>query len=280
MRERCERQRKQVSINSTYIHSLFQHILFIKNACLIWTGHIHYIYTYTYIHACMSRRERGSRSKNSASEQESVFSRRRRRIPSSSSNTSSPLTDDAMRYNISPPTTPTTKSSGGNNSTNEVLLASLKLPVQMINTAAIQVDVHTATASPLNLTSGLTSDLSDIPYIEDAETNNGYRSSSITSITPQQQPQQQQPQQQPQPPPITQSKSLSAMTKKSGFPLTKLKSQFKPAQLTLSAVPIDQGTKDVDKQTHSAGGGGNSTKPSTSNTIETKPHSVPMMTGT
>lgn len=189
-----------------------------------------------------------------------------------------------MRYNISPPTTPTTKTSGsggGNNSTNEVLLASLKLPVQMINTSAIQVDVHTTTASPLNLSTGLTSDLSDIPYIED-ETNNGYRSSSITSITPQSQPQ---PQQQQQQQPIAQSKSLSAMTKKSsGFPLTKLKSQFKPAQLTLSAVPIDQGTKDGDKQTHSAGsgagsGGGSSAKPST--TIDTKPHhSVPMMTGT
>lgn len=203
-------------------------------------------------------------------------------MPSSSSNTSSPLTDDAMRYNISPPTTPTTKTSGGSNSTNEVLLASLKLPVQMINTSAIQVDVQTTTASPLNLTSGLTSDLSDIPYIEDAETNNGYRSSSITSLTPSQPPpqQQQQPQPQPQAQPITQSKSLSAMTKKSGFPLTKLKSQFKPAQLTLSAIPIDQGTKDVDKQTQSAGGGvSGAAKPSTSNTIETKPHSVPMMTG-
>lgn len=225
----------------------------------------------TFIYCICRRRERGSRSKNTAPDQESVFSRRRRRIPSSSSNTSSPLTDDAMRYNISPPTTPTTKTSGGgggnssNNSPNEVLLASLKLPVQMVNTSAIQVDVHTTTASPLNLTSGLTSDLSDIPYIEDAETNNGYRSSSITSITPQQ--------------PITQSKSLSAMTKKSGFPLTKIKSQFKPAQLTLSAVPIDQGIKDVDKQTQSASSSSTTTKPSTSNTIETKPHSVPMMTG-
>lgn len=221
-------------------------------------------HTYTLIREC--RRERGSRSKNTVSDQESVFLRRRRRIPSSSSNTSSPLTDDAMRYNISPPTTPTTKNSGGggssNNSTNEVLLASLKLPVQMVNTSAIQVDVHTTTASPLNLTSGLTSDLSDIPYIEDAETNNGYRSSSITSLTAQQ--------------PIAQSKSLSALTKKSGFPLTKIKSQFKPAQLTLSAVPIDQGAKDVDKMQTQSG----TTKPSTSNTIDqTKPHSVPMMTG-
>lgn len=228
----------------------------------------------TCIHTC--RRERGSRSKNTGSEQESVFSRRRRRMPSSSSNTSSPLTDDAMRYNISPPTTPTTKTSGGSNSTNEVLLASLKLPVQMINTSAIQTDVQTITASPLNLTSGLTSDLSDIPYIEDAETNNGYRSSSITSIAPPPQPLQQLPQ--PQAQPIAQSKSLSALTKKSGFPLTKLKSQFKPAQLTLSTVPIDQGTKDVDKQTHGAGGG-SAAKPSTSNPIDTKPHSVPMMTG-
>lgn len=182
-----------------------------------------------------------------------------------------------MRYNISPPTTPTSKTSGGSNSTNEVLLASLKLPVQMISTPAIQVDVQTTTASPLNLTSGLTSDLSDIPYIEDAETNNGYRSSSITSIAAPQPLLQQQPQPQPPAQPIAQSKSLSAMTKKSGFPLTKLKSQFKPAQLTLSAVPIDQGTKDVDKQTHSAGGS-SAAKPST--TIDTKPHSVPMMTGT
>lgn len=186
-----------------------------------------------------------------------------------------------MRYNISPPATPTTKTSGSggggggnscnNNSANEVLLASLKLPVQMVNTSAIQVDVHTATASPLNLTTGLTSDLSDlsdIPYIEDADANNGYRSSATASIAA-------------QPQPIAQSQSLSAMTKKSGFPLTKLKSQFKPAQLTLSAVPIDQGTKDVDKQQpkSASGSGGTTSKPSSSNTIETKPHSVPMMTG-
>lgn len=258
--------------------------LFYRNCMLCLDTGLHALHKRT-PYSCI-RRERGSRSKNTASEQESVFSRRRRRIPSSSSNTSSPLTDDAMRYNISPPTTPTTKTSGGGggggNATNEVLLASLKLPVQMINTSAIQVDVQTTTASPLNLTSGLTSDLSDIPYIEDGDTNNGYRSSSITSIAPPPQPllqQAQQAQPQPQAPPITQSKSLSALTKKSGFPLTKLKSQFKPAQLTLSAVPIDQGTKDVDKQTHSASGG-SAAKPSTSNTIETKPHSVPMMTGT
>lgn len=230
------------------------------------------------VHA--SRRERGSRSKNSGQEQESVFARRRRRIPSSSSTTSSPLTDqDAMRYNLSPPPTPTTKSGSNNSSTNEVLLASLKLPVQMVSASAIQMDVHTAAASPLNLTS----DLSDIPYIEDAETNNGYRSSSITSITaqPQQPMAPPPPQQQPQPQPqqsIAQSKSLSAMTKKSGFPLTKIKSQFKPAQLTLSAVPIDQGTKVVDKQAHHTSAA-TTAKPSASSTIDAKPHSVPMMTG-
>lgn len=200
---------------------------------------------------CNFRRERGSsRTKNTAPEQESVFSRRRRRIPSSSSNTSSPLTDDAIRYNlnISPPTSPTSKSS----STNEVLLASLKLPVQMVNTSAIHVDVQ-PTAAPLSLTS----DLSDIPYIEDAETNNGYRSSAIVT-----------------PPQLTQSKSLSSMTKKTGFPLTKLKSQFKPAQLTLSAVPIDQGTKDVDKQLSSSKQSGVNI-----NTVDPNPHSVPIMTG-
>lgn len=116
----------------------------------------------------------------------------------------------------------------------------------MVNTSAIHVDVQ-PTAAPLSLTS----DLSDIPYIEDAETNNGYRSS--TTVIPSQ---------------LTQSKSLGSMTKKSGFPLTKLKSQFKPAHLTLSAVPIDQGTKDVDKQ-HT----------STKQSAETNPHSVPIMTG-
>lgn len=197
------------------------------------------------------RRERGSsRSKNTTTDQESVFARRRRRVPSSSSNTSSPLTDEAIRYNlnISPPTTPTTKTS----STNEVLLASLKLPVQMVNTSAIHVDVQ-STAAPLSLTS----DLSDIPYIEDAETNNGYRSSA--TVTPSQ---------------LTQSKSVGSITKKAGFPLTKLKSQFKPAQLTLSTVPIDQGTKGVDKQLSSSKQSGVNTT-----TAETNPHSVPIMTG-
>lgn len=198
------------------------------------------------------RRERGSsRTKNTAPDQESVFARRRRRIPSSSSNTSSPLTDDAIRYNLnlnlSPPTSPTSKSS----STNEVLLASLKLPVQMVNTSAIHVDVQ-PTSAPLSLTS----DLSDIPYIEDAEANNGYRSSA--TVTPSQ---------------LSQSKSLSSMTKKTGFPLTKLKSQFKPAQLTLSAVPIDQGAKDVDEALSSSKPGVNI------NTVDTNQHSVPIMTG-
>lgn len=192
------------------------------------------------------RRERGSRTKSLIPEQESVFSRRRRRVPSSSSNTSSPLTDDAIRYNlsISPPTTPTSKSNS-----NEVLLASLKLPVQMVSTPAHHADVM-PTATPLSLTS----DLSDIPYIEDAEVSNGYR--STTNVTPQ----------------IPTSKSMGSITKKSGFPLTKLKSQFKPTQLTLSAVPIEQGTKDAEK-TASAG------KQTRSNSsVEPIPHSVPVMT--
>lgn len=128
----------------------------------------------------------------------------------------------------------------------------------MINTSAIHVDVQ-PTAIPLSLTS----DLSDIPYIEEGETNNGYRIS--TNITPAQ---------------LTPSKSHGSMTtmgtpttiKKSGFPLTKLKSQFKPAQLTLSTVPIDQGTKDVDKQLTSS-------KQTNINTGDTNPHSVPIMTG-
>lgn len=198
------------------------------------------------------RRERSSRTKSLIPEQESVFSRRRRRVPSSSSNTSSPITDDAIRYNlnISPPTSPTSKTNS-----NEVLLASLKLPVQMVSTTAHHADII-STAIPLSLTS----DLSDIPYIEDAETNNGYR--STTNVIPQPSP----------------TKTLAAITKKTGFPLTKLKSQFKPAQLTLSAVPIDQGTKDVEKitfsgkQSASSGGSGNIV-------IEPIPHVVPVMTG-
>lgn len=119
----------------------------------------------------------------------------------------------------------------------------------MVNTSAIHADVI-STAAPLSLTS----DLSDIPYIEDAETNNGYR--STTNVTPQ-----------PSPTKIT--SALGSITKKSGFPLTKLKSQFKPAQLTLSTVPIDQGTKDVDKTGKQTG----------SNSVEPIPHSVPVMTG-
>ncbi|XP_031640723.1 uncharacterized protein LOC116352342 isoform X2 [Contarinia nasturtii] len=196
------------------------------------------------------RRERGSRTKSLIPDQESVFSRRRRRVPSSS-NTITPLTDDGIRYNLnlSPPTTPTSKS---NNSNNEVLLASLKLPVQMVNTSAIHADIISTAATPLSLTS----DLSDIPYIEDAETNNGYR--STTTITP--------PQQSPT------SKTLSSIAKKSGFPLTKLKSQFKPAQLTLTTVPIDQGTKDVDKLISAA------QKQTGNNTIEPHTHSIPVMT--
>lgn len=193
-----------------------------------------------------SRRERSSRTKSLIPDQESVFSRRRRRVPSSSSNLSSQFTDDAIRYNlsISPPTTPTSKSNP-----NEVLLASLKLPVQMVNTSAIHADV-VSTAAPLSLTS----DLSDIPYIEDAETNNGYR--STTNITQQSSPT---------------SKTLGSMTKKSGFPLTKLKSQFKPA---LSAVPINQGTRDIDKVISSVG------KPTPTNLVEPiTTHSVPVMTG-
>lgn len=192
------------------------------------------------------RRERGSRTKSLIPEQESVFSRRRRRVPSSSSNTSSPLTDDAIRYNlsISPPTTPTSKSNS-----NEVLLASLKLPVQMVSTSAHHADVI-PTATPLSLTS----DLSDIPYIEDAEVSNGYR--STTNVTPQ----------------ISTSKSMGSITKKSGFPLTKLKSQFKPAQLTLTAVPIDQGTKDIDKIAST----GKQTRSNSS--VEPIPHIVPVMT--
>ncbi|XP_055320949.1 uncharacterized protein LOC129577599 isoform X2 [Sitodiplosis mosellana] len=201
------------------------------------------------------RRERSSRTKSLIPDQESVFSRRRRRVPSSSSNTSSPLTDDAIRYNlnISPPTTPTSKSNS-----NEVLLATLKLPVQMVHTqSAIHADV-VSTDAPLSLNS----DLSDIPYIEDAETNNGYR--STTNVTPQ-----------PSPTKITSTTTtLGSITKKSGFPLTKLKSQFKPAQLTLTTVPIDQGTKDVDKGNSVLGSG----KQSGINSVEPSPHNVPVMT--
>lgn len=112
------------------------------------------------------------------------------------------------------------------------------------NASAIHADV-VSTATPLSLTS----DLSDIPYIEDADVNNGYR--SATSITPQ----------------LSQSKSVGSVTKKSGFPLTKLKSQFKPAQLTLTAVPIDAGTKDDKGITDSKQLGLNLSEPT--------PHSVP-----
>lgn len=122
----------------------------------------------------------------------------------------------------------------------------------MVNTSAHHVDVISTAATPLSLTS----DLSDIPYIEDAETNNGYRSTTITS-----------PQQSPT------SKTLSTIAKKSSFPLTKLKSQFKPAQLTLTTVPIDQGTKDVDKLI-SAG-----QKQTGNNKVEPSTHSIPVMTG-
>lgn len=123
----------------------------------------------------------------------------------------------------------------------------------MVNTSAIHADV-VSTAAPLSLTS----DLSDIPYIEDAEANNGYR--STTNITP-------------QPSPTKTTSTLGSLTKKSGFPLTKLKSQFKPAQLTLSAVPIEQGAKDVDKIILGPG------KQTGINSVEPSPHSVPVMTG-
>lgn len=130
----------------------------------------------------------------------------------------------------------------------------------MVTTSAFHADVI-PTATPLSLTS----DLSDIPYIEDAETNNGYR--SATTITPQT----------TSPPSSSSSpKTFGSPTKKSGFPLTKLKSQFKPAQLTLlSAVPIDQGTKDIDK----AISAGKQQSGVSANTVESIPHSIPMMTG-
>lgn len=190
------------------------------------------------------RRERGSRSKNLNPEHDAFSRRRRRERPSSSSNNSSP-SDDAVRYNLnlnlSPPTTPTNKSSPDHKSnSNEVLLASLKLPVQMINTTAIHADVLT-TAPPLSLTS----DLSDIPYIEDVDANNGFR--NTTNVTPAYSVQQQQQST------LATSKSLSQtnpLLKKCAFPLTKLKSQYKPTQTPLSTVPIDQTnpSKDSDKQ--------------------------------
>lgn len=199
------------------------------------------------------RRERGSRTKSLIPEHE-VFARRRRRdkIPSSSSNNSSPNADDAVRYNlsISQPTTPTSKAAPDQKlNANEIVLASLKLPVQMIN----QTDIL-STVQPLSLTS----DLSDIPYIEDSDTNNGYRSTNQSSIA--------------------QSASTSSITKNLGqsmkkcsFPLTKLKSQYKPAQLTLTTVPIDQSSRDQDKNV--------SAKQPSSNiyATEQKTHSVPPM---
>lgn len=200
------------------------------------------------------RRERGTRTKSLIPEHE-VFARRRRRdkIPSSSLNNSSPNADEAVRYNlsISQPTTPTSKTAPDQKlNANEIVLASLKLPVQMIN----QTDIL-STVTPLSLTSNL----SDIPYIEDSD-NNGYRS-TMTSASQSS---------------ITQSASASSITKNLGqsmkkcsFPLTKLKSQYKPAQLTLTTVPIDQSSKVQDK------------KQPTSNVYATeqKTHSVPMSTG-
>lgn len=192
-----------------------------------------------------------------------VFARRRRRekLPSSSSNNSSPNADDAVRYNLSlsPPTTPTSKTNSDHRSnSNEVLLASLKLPVQMINTTAHHADI-VSTVTPLSLTS----DLSDIPYIEDNDSNSVYRSAMNVPSSHQ---------------PITQSSSTSSITKNFGqsmkkcsFPLTKLKSQYKPTQLTLSAVPIDQPPMDKDKTS--------SGKQSTTNINEQKAHSIQTSTG-
>lgn len=114
-----------------------------------------------------------------------------------------------------------------------------------------------STVQPLSLTS----DLSDIPYIEDSD-NNGYRS-TMTSISQ---------------PSIAQSVSTSSITKNLGqsmkkcsFPLTKLKSQYKPAQLKLTTVPIDQSSRDQDKNV--------SAKQPSSNiyATEQKTHSVPPM---
>lgn len=130
----------------------------------------------------------------------------------------------------------------------------------MINTMSpIHADIVT-TAVPLSLTS----DLSDIPYIEDAETNNGYR--STTNITPQPSPTKSTS--------ATTTTTLGSITKKGGFPLTKLKSQFKPAQLPLSTGSVDQGTKDIDKLAMLG-----TMKQTGLNSNEPSPHSVPVMTG-
>lgn len=112
------------------------------------------------------------------------------------------------------------------------------------NASAIHADVI-STATPLSLTS----DLSDIPFIEDVDVNNGYR--SATTIAPQ----------------LSQSKSVGSVVKKSGFPLTKLKSQFKPAQLTLTAVPIDATAQDDKTMAGNKQLGLNLSEPT--------PHSVP-----
>lgn len=178
-------------------------------------------YFHSFCH-CSNRlinsRERGSRNKNLTPEHDTFFSRRRRRekLPSSSSNNSSPSAEDNVSYsyavlNVSPPTSPTYKSPEYKSNSNEVLMASLKLPVQILNATST-----TATETP-STALNLSSDMTDIPYIEDVD--------SPTTNAPIV--------------PLRQSKSVSQanqLVKKCAFPLTKLKSQYKSQQLPLSTA--------------------------------------------
>lgn len=94
-------------------------------------------------------------------------------------------------------------------------MASLKLPVQILN-ATSNVEISAAPASL-----SLSSDLSDIPYIEDGD--NSFRTAPTI--------------------PLRQSKSASQtnqLVKKCAFPLTKLKSQYKPQQVQLTTTANNQ----------------------------------------
>lgn len=94
-------------------------------------------------------------------------------------------------------------------------MASLKLPVQILNATSATTTTTTETPSTaLNLSS----DMTDIPYIEEVD--------SPTTNAPIA--------------PLRQSKSVSQanqLVKKCAFPLTKLKSQYKSQQLPLSTAP-------------------------------------------
>lgn len=209
-------------------------------------------------------RERGSRNKNLTPEHDTFFSRRRRRekLPSSSSNNSSPSAEDNVSYsyavlNVSPPTSPTYKSPEYKSNSNEVLMASLKLPVQILNATSA-----TSTETP-STALNLSSDMTDIPYIEDVD--------SPTSNPPIV--------------PLRQSKSVSQanqLVKKCAFPLTKLKSQYKSQQMPAlstadSASPTSRSQSDSRRNSGVADGSVDKNASQPSSTLSSgiqKPKSV------